>query len=91
LSIITKRRGKIVASDQRGILTMITGYIPVAETFGLSAEMRSATSGHAFWQCTFDHWEKVPDNIAKEVVRQIRERKGLPPETPTADMFIEKE
>jgi elongation factor 2 len=91
LSIITKRRGKIVASDQRGILTMITGYIPVAETFGLSAEMRSATSGHAFWQCTFDHWEKVPENIAKEVVRQIRERKGLPPETPTADMFIEKE
>ena len=91
LSIITKRRGKIVASDQRGILTMITGYVPVAETFGLSAEMRSATSGHAFWQCTFDHWEKVPENIAKEVVRQIRERKGLPPETPTADMFIEKE
>ena len=91
LSIITKRRGKIVASDQRGILTMITGYIPVAETFGLSAEMRSATSGHAFWQCTFDHWEKVPENIAKEVVRQIRERKGLPPETPTADMFMEKE
>jgi elongation factor 2 len=91
LSIITKRRGKIVASDQRGILTMITGHIPVAETFGLSAEMRSATSGHAFWQCTFDHWEKVPENIAKEIVRQIRERKGLPPETPTADMFIEKE
>jgi len=91
LSIITKRRGKIVASDQRGILTMITGYVPVAETFGLSAEMRSATSGHAFWQCTFDHWEKVPENIAKEVFRQIRERKGLPPETPTADMFIEKE
>jgi elongation factor 2 len=91
LSIITKRRGKIVASDQRGILTMITGHIPVAETFGLSAEMRSATSGHAFWQCTFDHWEKVPENIAKEVVRQIRERKGLPPETPTADMFMEKE
>jgi len=90
LSIITKRRGKIVASDQRGILTMITGYIPVAETFGLSAEMRSATSGHAFWQCTFDHWEKVPENIAKEVIRQIRERKGLPPETPTADMFTEK-
>ena len=91
LSIITKRRGKIVASDHRGILTMITGYIPVAETFGLSAEMRSATSGHAFWQCTFDHWEKVPENIAKEVIRQIRERKGLPPETPTANMFIEKE
>jgi elongation factor 2 len=91
ISIITKRRGKVLASEQKGILTMIMGYIPVAETFGLSAEMRSATSGHAFWQCTFDHWEKVPENIAPEVIRQIRERKGLPSETPTADMFIEKE
>jgi elongation factor 2 len=89
-SIITKRRGKILASEQKGILTMITGYIPVAETFGLSAEMRSATSGHAFWQCTFDHWEKVPENIISEVTRQIRERKGLPMETPTPDMFIDE-
>ncbi|MEM3736022.1 MAG: elongation factor EF-2 [Candidatus Bathyarchaeia archaeon] len=91
ISIITRKRGKILASEQRGILTMIAGYIPVAETFGLSAEMRSATSGHAFWQCTFDHWERVPENIASEVVRRIRERKGLSPEKPTPDMFIDEE
>jgi elongation factor 2 len=90
ISIITKRRGKILASEQKGVLTMITGYIPVVETFGLSAEMRSATSGHAFWQCTFDHWEKVPENIISEVTRQIRERKGLPMETPTPDMLIDE-
>jgi len=91
IEIITKKRGKILASQQKGVLTMIEGLIPVAETFGLSAEMRSATSGHAFWQCTFSHWEKVPENIAAEVIRQIRERKGLPPETPTQDMFIDEE
>jgi len=90
-SIITRKRGKVLASEQKGILTMITGYIPVAETFGLSAEMRSATSGHAFWQCTFSHWERVPENIASEVIRRIRERKGLPPERPTPDMFIDEE
>ncbi|MEM3783968.1 MAG: elongation factor EF-2 [Candidatus Bathyarchaeia archaeon] len=89
-SIITRKRGRILSSEQKGALTMITGCVPVAETFGLSAEMRSATSGHAFWQCTFDHWEKVPENIASEVVRQIRERKGLPPEIPTYDMFIDE-
>ncbi|MEM1536615.1 MAG: elongation factor EF-2 [Candidatus Bathyarchaeia archaeon] len=91
IDIITRKRGKILASEQKGVLTMIEGFIPVAETFGLSAEMRSATSGHAFWQCTFSHWEKVPENIATEVIRQIRERKGLPPETPTPDMFIDRE
>ncbi|MEM2937495.1 MAG: elongation factor EF-2 [Candidatus Bathyarchaeia archaeon] len=90
-SIITKKRGKILASEHKGALTMIRGYIPVAETFGLSAEMRSATSGHAFWQCTFNHWEKIPENIAAEVVRQIRERKGLLLETPTPDHFIDED
>ncbi|RLI30093.1 elongation factor EF-2 [Candidatus Bathyarchaeota archaeon] len=89
-SIITRKRGRILSSEQKGALTMITGYIPVAETFGLSAEMRSATSGHAFWQCTFDHWEKVPENVAVEVIKKIRERKGLPPEIPSAKKFIDE-
>ncbi|MEM3090710.1 MAG: elongation factor EF-2 [Candidatus Bathyarchaeia archaeon] len=91
ISIITRKRGKILASEYKGILTTIIGYIPVAETFGLTAELRSATSGHAFWQCTFDHWERVPKNIASEVIKQIRERKGLPLEEPTSDMFIDEE
>ena len=90
-SIITRKRGKISSSEYKGALAMIRGYIPVAETLGLATEMRSATSGHAFWQCTFNHWEKVPEKIAVEVVRQIRERKGLPLETPTPDKFMDKE
>jgi len=89
-SIITRKRGRILASEQKGALTKITGYIPVAETFGLSAEMRSATSGHAFWQCTFDHWEKTPESIAAEVIKQIRERRGLPPEIPSPKKFIDE-
>jgi len=89
-SIITRKRGRILSSEQKGPVTMITGYIPVAETFGLSAEMRSATSGHAFWQCTFDHWEKVPENIALMVIKEIRDRRGLAPEIPTPDRFIDE-
>ena len=61
-------------------MTVITGYVPVAETFGLAAEMRSATSGHAFWQCTFDHWAKVPESLAMDVIGEIRKRRGLSPE-----------
>jgi elongation factor 2 len=89
-SIITRKRGRILSSEQKGALTMITGYIPVAETFGLSAEMRSATSGHAFWQCTFDHWEKAPETVTAEVIKQIRERRGLPPEIPSPKRFIDE-
>ena len=89
-SIVTRKRGRITSSEQRGPITMINGFIPVSETFGLSADMRSATSGHAFWQCSFDHWEKVPDNLATEIIRGIRERRGLNPEVPPSSRFIDE-
>ncbi len=89
-SIITRKRGRIVSSEQKGPLTMITGYIPVAETFGLAAELRSATSGHAFWQTQFDHWEKAPENIAQAVIEDIRKRRGLPLEIPKPSKFIDE-
>jgi len=89
-NIITRSKGRISSSEQKGPLTMISGYIPVAQTFGLAADMRSATSGHAFWQSTFDHWEKTPENIALTIIQEIRKRRGLPPEIPTADKFIDQ-
>jgi elongation factor 2 len=89
-SIISRRRGKILSTLQKGFLTTITGYIPVAETFGLSAEMRSATSGYAFWQLAFDHWNKIPEKLASEVIKKLRERRGLPEEIPTPQMFVDK-
>ncbi|MDH5390945.1 MAG: elongation factor EF-2 [Candidatus Bathyarchaeota archaeon] len=89
-SIITRKRGRIVASEQKGPVSMIKGFIPVAETFGLSAEMRSATSGHAFWQTQFDHWEKVPENIALTVIEETRKRRGLSSEIPRPNKFIDE-
>ncbi|MEM3597147.1 MAG: elongation factor EF-2 [Candidatus Bathyarchaeia archaeon] len=88
--ILNRRRGKITASEQRGTLTIIAGYVPVAETFGLAEEMRSATSGRAFWQCKFHHWERVPEELANAMVRRIRERKGLMPEIPKPEKFVDK-
>lgn len=88
--LITRKRGRIVDSEQKGPVTMIKGFIPVAETFGLSADMRSATSGHAFWQTQFDHWEKVPENLAVEVITEIRNRRGLPEEIPKPNKFIDE-
>jgi elongation factor 2 len=71
-------------------MTLITGYIPVAETFDLSAEIRFSTSGRVFWQNTFDHWERVPEKIAKEIIRKIRTARGLPAEVPKPDKFVEE-
>jgi elongation factor 2 len=89
-SIINRKRGRILSSEQKGPITSISGYIPVAETFGLAAEMRSATSGHAFWQSAFDHWEKIPENVASSIIQKTRKRKGLPLEIPKPDKFIDQ-
>jgi elongation factor 2 len=87
--LITRKRGRVTSSEQKGPVTNVTGFIPVSETFGLSADMRGATSGHAFWQTQFDHWEKVPESISMEVIAGIRKRRGLPEEIPKANKYID--
>jgi elongation factor 2 len=89
-NILARRRGKISSTEQNDSLMVITGFIPVAETFGLSAEMRSATSGCAFWQNTFSQWRKIPDDIAIEIIRQLRTKKGLPAEIPKPSKFVDE-
>ncbi len=89
-NIISRRRGKILSTEQKGILVIITGEIPVAETFGLSGEMRSATSGYAFWQFTFDRWSRIPVNLSGQVIKRLREKRGLPRDIPTPEMFVDE-
>jgi elongation factor 2 len=87
--LLSAKRGKVTSFEQKGLLTQITGYIPVAETFGFSKEIRSATSGRAIWQSFFDHWEKLPQKLAQEVITGLRKSKGLSPEVPKAEKFME--
>lgn len=35
----------------------VKAYLPVMESFGINGELRAATSGQAFPQSVFDHWE----------------------------------
>jgi elongation factor 2 len=88
--ILCSRRGKVTSFEQKGLLTVITGFIPVSETFGFSKEIRSATSGRAFWQSLFDHWEKMAEKLSLQVISDLRQRKGLQPEVPKPEMFLEQ-
>ena len=90
MNVLTRRRGKVLMTEQKNMIAIITGLIPVAETFGLTSDMRSSTSGRAFWQCSFDRWQQMPEKMAIETIRALRTRRGLPPEVPKADKFIEE-
>ena len=89
--LLSRKRGSIHNVEQSGPAVTITGMLPVAETLGLSQEMRSATSGSAFWQSTFDHWAPVPPSLLAETVQKVRTRKGLDPNPPPASRYIVKE
>jgi elongation factor 2 len=59
-----------------------------AELFGFAGDVRSATEGRAMWNSEFAGFELVPANLAKEVVLQIRKRKGLKEEMPKPDDYL---
>ena len=88
--IITRRRGKVSGFEQRGLQAVIVGFVPVAESFGLSLELRSSTSGRAFWQSSFDCWKRMPEKLETKVIEEIRRRKGLPSELPKPETFVEE-
>merc|ERR1739845_340940 len=58
------RRGVVFEeTQQEGTPIMnVKAYLPVAESFGMVANLRQQTSGQAFPQCVFDHWENLPGN-----------------------------
>ena len=88
-SVISQKRGKIISVDQRGHLTYVVGELPTAETFDLSEVMRSQSQGRAFWGLEFARWAPVPQSLVGQVITDIRKRKGLPPEPPTAQDFVD--
>ncbi|MBE9390711.1 elongation factor EF-2 [Fervidicoccus fontis] len=87
-AIITKKRGKIITVAEAGDLTRVIAEIPVAESFDLASELRSVTAGKAFWGLEFSRWSPVPDSLLMDVVKKIRERKGLPLEPPKVSDFL---
>jgi len=89
--VISSKRGKLVSIDQKEVLTIVEGEIPASETFDLSEKMRGATAGAAVWNTHFKTWQAVPQNMLWGLVTEIRKRKGLPPEPPKAEEFIDKE
>jgi len=97
-AVMNKRRGQIIEEMQRvgTPLMIVKAYLPVMESFGFTADLRSNTGGQAFPQCVFDHWKVAqgdplePGSKALEMVLSTRKRKGLAEEIPELDRFLDK-
>jgi elongation factor G len=62
------RRGKVSSMGERAGARIISALVPLAEMFGYATDLRSRTQGRATYSMHFSRYEKVPLNIAEEVL-----------------------
>ncbi len=67
---LNRRRGQINSMDDRMGLKIVNAFVPLAEMFGYSTDLRSATQGRGTYSMEFDHYGEVPNNIAKEIMEK---------------------
>jgi elongation factor 2 len=92
--VLTRRRGHVFEENQRvgTPLFNVKAYLPVNESFGFTADLRSHTAGQAFPQLVFHHWQILQggsplDNTTMpgKIVAEMRKRKGIKVEVPGVD------
>lgn len=86
---IKGRRGMVKSIESEEDLAIVDSSIPVAESFGLSADLRSATEGRALWGSEFEKFDEVPASLQEEAIKDTRERKGLKPKPPSPEELIQ--
>jgi len=67
---ISKRRGQVSGMGDRAGNKIVDAFVPLSEMFGYSTDLRSMTQGRATYAMEFDHYEEVPQNVAKEIIEK---------------------
>ena len=68
---LNKRRGIMKGMDMKGNAQIIKADVPLSELFGYVTDLRTISSGRASASLTFSHYEKVPKNIADEIISKV--------------------
>jgi elongation factor 2 len=98
-NVMSMRRGSVSSEGDvmNGGVVNMACFLPVAESFGFSQALAEATSGSAFSQLMFDHWAMLEANDFRDqesklgkLVTAIRTRKGVAPEVPPLDRYLDK-
>jgi len=96
--VLNRRRGHVFEESQVVGTPMfhVKAYLPVNESFGFTADLRSNTGGQAFPQCVFDHWQVMQGDPMDEsskpfsICADTKKRKGLKPGLPDLGNYLDK-
>jgi elongation factor 2 len=98
-NVMSMRRGSVESEGDgmAGGVANMRCFLPVAESFGFSQALAEATSGSAFSQLQFDHWQlfdggdfKDPESRIGKLIAAIRKRKGMEEALPPLDRYLDK-
>ena len=64
------RRGRIAKMDSRANAQIITAHVPLSSMFGYATDLRSRSQGRATFTMQFNHYEKVPAQLAEEICKR---------------------
>ena len=68
---LNRRRGQIVAMDSTANgARIVKAFVPLSEQFGYVTVLRTLSSGRATSTMTFDHYDEVPANLAKDIIEK---------------------
>ncbi|MDG1025351.1 MAG: elongation factor G [Gammaproteobacteria bacterium] len=67
---LNRRRGMVQGMEDSAAGKVINAEVPLAEMFGYSTDLRSATQGRATYTMEFDKYAVVPNNIADGIINQ---------------------
>ena len=65
---INSRRGRIEGMDDLGGGKIVRGYVPLAEMFGYSTDLRSKTQGRGNYSMLFEKYEPVPKSVQEKII-----------------------
>ena len=65
---LNAKRGQIEGMDDIGGGKIVRAYVPLAEMFGYSTELRSSTQGRGNYSMFFERYEKCPKNVQDKVL-----------------------
>ena len=75
--IVNNKRGQLLDMQQEGTRVIVKAKLPVAEMFGMSNDLRSATGGRGNFFVQDQMFERLPMELQEKIRMQIRNRKGL--------------
>jgi len=75
--LVGGKRGQLLDMTQEAGQAQLKAKIPVAEMIGWSSDLRSATEGRGTSSLVDQQFEKIPGLLQADVIKKIRERKGL--------------